>query len=270
MSRRSFQHLRLSTFALLAVACSGQGSVVTTLVQGGASSAGVSGTAGRAGSAGTGAGFGAGGGSGLGAGGFAGFGVGGVAGTENAAGSAGAPQSCAGDSDCPAPTRCTSSTCVGGACLEAPLPFGSPVTVLTASACQKIVCDGQGSPIARPDPSNVPASAPCMVSSCDAQGNALSLPANAGTPCLSATGSLCDGAGRCVACLTAADCPSGQSCVAQRCVGSSCSDGVRSGSETDVDCGGLNSCSRCRAGQHCNSNADCAVGHPCNASHVCD
>src|SRR5215218_9302717 len=38
-----------------------------------------------------------------------------------------------------------------------------------------------------------------------------------------------------------------------------CQDGVQSGSETGVDCGG-GTCPRCGAGQGCNSRNDCATG----------
>jgi hypothetical protein len=38
-----------------------------------------------------------------------------------------------------------------------------------------------------------------------------------------------------------------------------CRDGVKNGSETDVDCGG-GTCPRCGAGQICNSRDDCATG----------
>ena len=47
----------------------------------------------------------------------------------------------------------------------------------------------------------------------------------------------------------------------------SCSDGVKNGNETDVDCGG--SCpGQCAAGGACTANADCATAY-CNPQHVC-
>jgi pectin methylesterase-like acyl-CoA thioesterase len=49
-------------------------------------------------------------------------------------------------------------------------------------------------------------------------------------------------------------------------VGATCSDHVRNGSETDVDCGG--SCGRCANDQHCAVNADCLSG-ACNAAGIC-
>lgn len=42
-----------------------------------------------------------------------------------------------------------------------------------------------------------------------------------------------------------------------------CADGLKSGDETDVDCGGLSGCPSCNIGQSCGSTADCAQGS-CN------
>ena len=39
-----------------------------------------------------------------------------------------------------------------------------------------------------------------------------------------------------------------------------CSDGVRNGKETDVDCGGDTECARCPTGGHCSNGGDCASG----------
>jgi len=49
-------------------------------------------------------------------------------------------------------------------------------------------------------------------------------------------------------------------------VGPTCSDGLRNGDETDVDCGG--GCGRCAIGRACRDGADCASG-ACNAGHIC-
>lgn len=44
--------------------------------------------------------------------------------------------------------------------------------------------------------------------------------------------------------------------------GGSCSDGIKNGAETDVDCGG-NVCSACNAGRTCTLNSDCVSGLTC-------
>ena len=95
-----------------------------------------------------------------------------------------------------------------------------------------------------PRPTNL-----CLVGTCNASGVPGTAPAAAETPCRAAGGAkLCDGAGQCVACLHASDCPDGQICsVAAQCVAATC---------TDVDCGGA--CPPCGSGKKCLSDADCS------------
>jgi len=66
-------------------------------------------------------------------------------------------------------------------------------------------------------------------------------------------------------CAPQCDAAVGQSCVMGACV--SCTDGVRNGSETDVDCGG--SCGACAQGAPCGSEADCASGF-CSGGVCCN
>jgi hypothetical protein len=49
--------------------------------------------------------------------------------------------------------------------------------------------------------------------------------------------------------------------------GVSCNDGVRNGTETDVDCGG-DACPLCRLGQSCNVDGDCVSSY-CAPFHIC-
>jgi pectin methylesterase-like acyl-CoA thioesterase len=49
-------------------------------------------------------------------------------------------------------------------------------------------------------------------------------------------------------------------------VGATCSDNVRNGNETDIDCGG--SCGRCANTKHCAVSADC-LSSACNAAGIC-
>ena len=67
---------------------------------------------------------------------------------------------------------------------------------------------------------------------------------------------VCDGAGTCIGCLQDADCKPGHTCEAGN-VCSSCSDGVKNGDETEIDCGG--SCPLCPG--TCNIDADCPGGY---------
>ena len=58
-------------------------------------------------------------------------------------------------------------------------------------------------------------------------------------------------------CLGATDCDSGV-CVDNACRDATCSDGVKNGAETDLDCGG--SCTSCPLGDACTLAADCTSG----------
>src|SRR6187402_3960469 len=69
-------------------------------------------------------------------------------------------------------------------------------------------------------------------------------------------GGTCAACGTGQACLTPADCASGV-CLAGTCVAPSCSDGVRNGRESDVDCGEACSPSRCSSGNQCSFDEDC-------------
>ena len=50
-------------------------------------------------------------------------------------------------------------------------------------------------------------------------------------------------------------CPANTPCMQGVCV-ATCSDGLKNGSETDIDCGGA-ACGNCSAGKHCTTNSDC-------------
>ena len=59
-------------------------------------------------------------------------------------------------------------------------------------------------------------------------------------------------------CGAPSDCKSGL-CVGGTCQPSACTDTVKNGAETDVDCGGA-ACPKCDLGQHCNRGDDCKTG----------
>ena len=60
-------------------------------------------------------------------------------------------------------------------------------------------------------------------------------------------------------CNKPADCLHGV-CTNGSCDGPACSDGVRNGNETGIDCGGPPSCPRCKVGQGCKASSDCFSG----------
>ena len=53
-------------------------------------------------------------------------------------------------------------------------------------------------------------------------------------------------------------------CVGGFCAANRCSDGIKNGTETDVDCGGV-ACSACALGDDCAQTSDCASGAVCSA-----
>lgn len=75
---------------------------------------------------------------------------------------------------------------------------------------------------------------------------------------------LCEAEGECEECCSDVDCcgqhscpPSSPTCLGNRTCSVTCTDGVRNGSESDIDCGGV-VCTRCGYGKICASSDDCA------------
>ena len=84
------------------------------------------------------------------------------------------------------------------------------------------------------------------------------------------------GGGTCSTCATGLKCQTNTDCTSNACDGQTftcdanqCFDNKKDGSETDVDCGGNNSCARCNVGLACLVSSDCAIGHICNPQNVC-
>jgi hypothetical protein len=74
----------------------------------------------------------------------------------------------------------------------------------------------------------------------------------------SACGDDDDGCGKTLGC---GECASPQVCVEKRCLAPTCTDHLKDGDETDVDCGGK--CSACPLGKGCATLADCEAGLAC-------
>ena len=94
-----------------------------------------------------------------------------------------------------------------------PIPFSSPACATDAD-CPGERSDACGSPR-------------CDAGACVLDYRPTGAPCGAG---------VCDGNGTCVACNLDADC--GSVCAAHVCMEPTCSDAVRGGGESDVDCGG--------------------------------
>lgn len=77
----------------------------------------------------------------------------------------------------------------------------------------------------------------------------------------------CNGAGTCVGCLTNGDCQgTNPTCENNECI--SCSDGIKNGTEINIDCGG-STCAACGPGTPCSSDTDC-LDNNCVDGLCCD
>ena len=159
--------------------------------------------------------------------------------------------------DCPGfDTDCRKRTCVAGQCGAHFQPEGTATSVQVASDCQKTVCDGAGRPHQIDDPTDVlDDHNPCTDDICMG-GTPRNVASKANTLC--GSNGVCDGQGSCVGCLVAAQCGA-LSCASNRCVPATCTDQVKDGAETSVDCGGP-LCGPCNDGKSCLHGADCASG----------
>jgi hypothetical protein len=187
------------------------------------------------------------------------FGSGGTGGTSSSSSGMPTGMMCTTDSECGASSECQSFACIDNGCLVSFGAKGTAVALQQAGDCLSKICDGAGVVVDVPDAAD-PAD----------DGNACTLDAcvgnetqhgflMAGTTCNGTQ--YCDGFGYCVECLDSSQCSSGV-CVMNTCATAQCSDAVKNGAETDVDCGGPE-CPLCPAGFACIMTNDCK-------SQVCD
>lgn len=105
-----------------------------------------------------------------------------------------------------------------------------------------------------PAPKSSCATAACTNGACSGSNLAT------GTACSDNGGKVCDGSGSCVACNEAKDCAAGVCGKDHTCAMASCSDKVKNGMESDVDCGGPD-CMACKNGSACTDGEDCASSY---------
>jgi hypothetical protein len=170
---------------------------------------------------------------------------------------AGSCVACITDSDCGTNTECAAYTCTANACVTTYAPAGTALAVQTPGDCKHAHCDGNGNVQLANDNLDLPVDGNQCTDDVCTSGTPSNPASAAGTSCTQDGGKRCDGTGVCVECLTGSDCLSGV-CVDQLCVAASCADGVKNGSETDVDCGG--SCAGCDPGKQCAVGSDCETG----------
>lgn len=132
--------------------------------------------------------------------------------------------------------------------------------------CQAVACtDGECS--AAPNEMDIDDGNDCTMDSCSG-GQSQHAPLSVGASCSTDDGHVCDGAGACVECNGASDCESAI-CVQSTCATPTCDDGVKNGTESDVDCGGA--CpSKCENGQGCLKDSDCKGGYCSPGSEMCE
>jgi Cys-rich repeat protein len=168
------------------------------------------------------------------------------------------------------PTTCpqTGTTCVtpscgpGGTCTTTNAPAETACTDHGGT-----VCDGNGNCVACAQASDCPKPATACVTPTCAAGVCGTTNSPEGTVCNDAGGKVCDGDGHCVQCLTSADCTAGATCdtTTDTCTTPTCTDGIKDGQETDVDCGGPVCDAQDRT---CANGKMCLVGPDCQ-SKVC-
>jgi hypothetical protein len=164
-------------------------------------------------------------------------------------------QSCGGD-------RCEPDFCRSGACVTEPVICTPSVNFCLVTACN--AQNGQCEDV-------VQVGQPCVTGGgqngfCDAQ--AACVPSETCTDGIK-NGSETDvdcGGGSCPPCANGKMCGINADCESNRCLsgfcvdaGPTCTDGIKNGNETDIDCGGI--CPKCANGKMCGIDADCDSGN---------
>jgi hypothetical protein len=112
---------------------------------------------------------------------------------------------------------------VGGQCGIAPLAAGTVFDTSGQGDCQRRMCDGAGGVDVVADDTDLPVDGnDCTLDRCS--GGVASNPVvEAGVACAQDGGAVCDGAGACIQCRVAADCPgSDTECSTRTCTGGIC------------------------------------------------
>lgn len=157
---------------------------------------------------------------------------------------------------CMKPFDCTSGICTAGVCGAPTCTDGVRNGSETDTDCGG-TCQGCGPGM------SCQTSTDCVTSICNQGVCLLANQCSNGTVDGTETGVDCGGS-YCPPCPAGQPCNSASDCISGSCSGgvcganiATCTDGIRNGSETDVDCGGA-SCAACDFGRLCSTNADCA------------
>ena len=145
--------------------------------------------------------------------------------------------------DCPgSDTECHIRTCVSNLCGVTNTSAGSPTAAQAPGDCHQNQCDGAGNIVGVADNSDVPADDgnQCTDDTCSA-GTPVH-PPKANTATCNQGGSFCSGAGACVACNLAAQCPGtdtechSRTCTSNTCGISNVGNGTVTSAQTAHDC----------------------------------
>jgi hypothetical protein len=162
-------------------------------------------------------------------------------------------------SQCGTNTDCVTFTCNNNQCGQINTMMGVATSNQNAGDCKELVCTGTGGIEAVAKDSDIGSDGEeCTKDQCNA-GSQVHPPEDPGTMCSQNNGAVCDGAGACVECNVGADCTSGICTPQKTCAAATCSDMVKNGSETDVDCGGP-TCPKCANTKACAQDGDCVSG----------
>ena len=187
----------------------------------------------------------------------------------------GACVGCVAPGDCPGQdTECQTRTCVAGACGFSFTAAGTPVAAQSPGDCQQDQCDGAGAVASAPLDADLPVDGnECTADVCTA-GAPSNPPVASGAACDQGGGTLCDGAGACVECVSASTCPGlDTECQTRTCVAGACGvsftpSGTPVAAQTAGDCQ-QNQCDGAGAVVSAPSNGDVpADADPCTAD-VC-
>jgi hypothetical protein len=150
---------------------------------------------------------------------------------------------CSTVSDCPGTdTECVKRSCDANVCRVTITPKGTAVATQTKGDCQKRVCDASGAVVTENDDTDVPDDGKqCTQDVCTA-GVPSNPPVGGGIACNEGGGSICNGAGACIGCTTASECPGvDDECKRRTCKSGACgfdytSNGTPVAAQTGGDC----------------------------------
>jgi hypothetical protein len=149
--------------------------------------------------------------------------AGGTCGGANVCNTTGQCVGCVNASTCPGTDNaCQTRTCTGqGVCGITFRAAGTRLTDPTVGDCKGLQCDGAGNSAPVNDNADLPVDGnPCTTDECSA-GTPAHRPVASGTTC--GAGVVCDGANRCVQCLSASTCPGTDTeCRPRSCVDGAC------------------------------------------------